>query len=64
MKKYYKKYKPYKNLPADTLYNWMEFYRRMYTNYITELYPPIKEATKKELLFLQKYLIKRGIKFF
>lgn len=50
------KYKPYKQLPADTLDNWLEFYNRMYGNYLVQTNPYLKKEYKKNLIFLRKYL--------
>ena len=50
------KYKPYKQLPADTLMNWLEFYHRMYGNYLVQENPYLKKEYKKNLIFLRNYL--------
>ena len=50
------KYKPYKQLPADTLDNWLEFYNRMYGNYLVQTNPYLKKEYKKNLIFLRNYL--------
>jgi hypothetical protein len=49
-------YKPYKQLPADTLNGWLYYYRRMYVNYLTEENAYLKKEYKKNLIFLRNYL--------
>lgn len=56
-------YKPYKGLPKDSLENWIKFYYRMYGFYLNENSPIDKKIFKKELIFLKKYLLKKGVKF-
>lgn len=56
-------YKPFKELPSDSMYNWLTYYNRLYINYKYFSSKYQKKMYEKTLKHLNKYFKKHGVKF-